>query len=207
MGSLLGEVAALARDLLVRKTAPQGGSALLTGGYDETTMRKLSNQLEPPRLMQMLTFCSRRPPISPRSGNRRTDAELCLIRLCDATLDSSPAGLGSARLGPLEERLAQGGTFPAQPVPSQPAAAPVQVKAAEPQPQPRLPGRICHPGRRSAPLCPRNRENRWPPYLRRRPRRPSERRSGVDLRPRLLPPERAGRPRQPGEAQICGRPW
>ena len=116
VGSLLGELAALARDLLVRKTAPQGGSALLTGGYDETAMRKLSNQLEPPRLMQMLSLLQQTAADLSRSGNRRTDAELCLIRLCDTTLDSSPAGL-SARLARLEERLAQGGTFqPARPV-------------------------------------------------------------------------------------------
>ena len=56
VGSLLGELAGLARDLLIRKTAPQGGSALLTGGYDENTMRRLSNQLEPQRLMQMLSL-------------------------------------------------------------------------------------------------------------------------------------------------------
>ncbi len=153
VGSLLGEVAALARDLLVRKTAPQGGSALLTGGYDETTMRKLSNQLEPPRLMQMLSLLQQTAADLSRSGNRRTDAELCLIRLCDTTLDSSPAGL-SARLARLEERLAQGGTFPAQPVPSQPAAAPVQVKAAEPQPQPQPSGEDLPPWEEERPPLP-----------------------------------------------------
>ena len=153
VGSLLGELAALARDLLVRKTAPQGGSALLTGGYDETTMRKLSNQLEPPRLMQMLSLLQQTAADLSRSGNRRTDAELCLIRLCDTTLDSSPAGL-SARLARLEERLAQGGTFPAQPVPSQPAAAPVQVKAAEPQPQPQPSGEDLPPWEEERPPLP-----------------------------------------------------
>ena len=49
-----GELSALTRDLLVRKTAPQGGAALLTGGYDETTMRRLSNQFQTVRLVQML---------------------------------------------------------------------------------------------------------------------------------------------------------
>ena len=42
VGSLLGELAALTRDLLIRKTAPQGGAGLLTGGYDEGTLRGLS---------------------------------------------------------------------------------------------------------------------------------------------------------------------
>ena len=54
VGSLLGELSALTRDLLIRKTAPQGGAALLTGGYDENTMRRLSNQFQTARLVQML---------------------------------------------------------------------------------------------------------------------------------------------------------
>ena len=42
-----------------------------------------------------------------RSVNRRVDAELCLIRLCDETLDDSPVGL-NARLARMEEQLAAG---------------------------------------------------------------------------------------------------
>ena len=54
VGAVLGELSSLARDLLMRKTAPRGGSALLTGGYDETTMRGLGELLTAPRLLQML---------------------------------------------------------------------------------------------------------------------------------------------------------
>jgi DNA polymerase-3 subunit gamma/tau len=110
IGSLLGELSALARDLLIRKTAPKGGGALLTGGYDEWTLRQLSEQLNVPRLIQILTCLQETVSALPRSGNRRTDAELCLIRLCDEQLDGSLAGL-SARLTRLEEALAQGKTL------------------------------------------------------------------------------------------------
>ena len=44
---MLGELSALTRDLLLRQTAPQGGAALLTGGYDGATMRKLGELLPP----------------------------------------------------------------------------------------------------------------------------------------------------------------
>ncbi|MFQ9472515.1 MAG: DNA polymerase III subunit gamma/tau [Oscillospiraceae bacterium] len=54
VGAVLEELSSLARDLLLRKTAPQGGAALLTGGYDEATMRTLGEQLTAPRLLQML---------------------------------------------------------------------------------------------------------------------------------------------------------
>lgn len=137
VGSLLGELSALARDLLIRKTAPQSGAALLTGGYDETTLRRLDRLLTPARLAQILSQLQAVSADLSRSGNRRTDAELCLIRLCDETLDLSPAGL-NARLTRLEERLA-GGTVPVQPaqgVPVQQTAAP-----AVPQPEQEAPAR------------------------------------------------------------------
>ena len=117
VGSLLGELAALVRDLLVRKTAPRGGAALLTGGYDENTMRGLSNLFQPARLVQMLGLLQTTIADLARSGNRRTDAELCLIRLCDPSLDESLAGL-NARLARLEGLLA-GGVPTACPVPQQ----------------------------------------------------------------------------------------
>ena len=107
VGSLLGELSALVRDLLVRKTAPKGGAALLTGGYDENTMRKLSNLFQTPRLAQMLGVLQTTIADLSRSGNRRTDAELCLIRLCDPALDESLAGL-NARLARVEELVAGG---------------------------------------------------------------------------------------------------
>ena len=127
VGSLLGELSALARDLLVRKTAPKGGAALLTGGYDENTMRKLSNLFQTPRLAQMLGVLQTTIADLSRSGNRRTDAELCLIRLCDPVLDESLAGL-NARLARVEELLAGG-------IPTACAVPPVpQKRAQEPAP-------------------------------------------------------------------------
>ncbi|MGI5963241.1 MAG: DNA polymerase III subunit gamma/tau [Lawsonibacter sp.] len=107
VGSVLGELAALARDLLLRKTAPQGGAALLAGGYDEATMRALGQQFTAQRLLQTLTRLQEAGANLVRSSNRRTDAELCLIRLCDETLDDSLSGL-AARVARLEERLSQG---------------------------------------------------------------------------------------------------
>jgi DNA polymerase-3 subunit gamma/tau len=132
--SLLGELSALTRDLLIRKTAPQGGAALLTGGYDEGTMRALSELLSPARLLQMLSVLQVTTADLGRSANPRTDAELCLIRLCDPTLDGSAAGL-TARIERLEQRLEYG--VPAAPAqtPAAPAPTPAQpVQSAPPPP-------------------------------------------------------------------------
>lgn len=135
VGSLLGELASLTRDLLVRKTAPQGGAALLTGGYDENTMRRLSNVFQTARLVQVLGLLQSTIADLPRSGNRRTDAELCLIRLCQPALDESLTGL-NVRLSRVEELLAGGVpsvcAVPAAPLKrSVPEQKPAQVPAAD----------------------------------------------------------------------------
>ena len=121
ISSVLSEMSALARDLLLRKTAPRGAAALMTGGYDESTMRALGEQFTAQRLLQMLTILQNVLADLPRSSNRRTDAELCLIRLCDQALDESLSGL-AVRVAQLEERLASG-------VPAVPAAPAAQRSA------------------------------------------------------------------------------
>ena len=133
VSSVLEELSSLARDLLLRKTAPQGGTALLTGGYDGNTMRSLGEQFTAPRLLQILKLLQSTLPELARSSSRRTDAELCLIRLCDERLDDSAAGL-AARVARLEELLAGG--IPASVVTPAPPAAPVPQPAAPVQPTP-----------------------------------------------------------------------
>ena len=88
--TLLGELSSLVRDLLIRKTATRGGAALLTGGYDDVTLRRLSELLTAPRLLQMLTILQSTTADLFRSASPRTDGELCLIRLGDETLDCRP---------------------------------------------------------------------------------------------------------------------
>ena len=127
ISSVLSEMSSLARDLLLRKTAPRGAAALLTGGYDETTMRALGEQLTAQRLLQMLTVLQNVLADLPRSSNRRTDAELCLIRLCDQGLDESLSGL-AVRVAQLEERLASGVPVAAAPAAAATVAAPAPVE-------------------------------------------------------------------------------
>ena len=107
ISTVLGELSALARDLLIRKTAPRSGSALLSGNWDETTMRGLSEHFTAPRLVWILTVLQEVLADLPRSSNRRTDAELCLLRLCDERLDESVQAL-SARLDRVEQQLTNG---------------------------------------------------------------------------------------------------
>ncbi len=123
--TLLGELSTLARDLLIRKAAPQSGSGMLTGGYDDVTLRGLAEVLNAPRLIQMLTILQKTVAELPYSGNQRTDGELCLIRLGDVTLDGSSEGL-SARVARLETMMAYPPARPAE----QPKATPKQAEEA-----------------------------------------------------------------------------
>ena len=129
VSSVLEELSSLARDLLLRKTAPQGGAALLTGGYDGNTMRSLGEQLTAQRLLQILRQLQATLPGLARSSSRRTDAELCLMCLCDERLDDSAAGL-AARVARLEEQLAQGVPVQAAPVQTAPPSAPAPTQAS-----------------------------------------------------------------------------
>ena len=128
MEALAGELSALVRDLLVRKTAPDAAPSLMTGGYDEATLRRLAGRLERPRLVHLLRVLQETAGALLRSANRRTDMELCLVTLCDPALDPSPAAL-SARVARLEQGLAPAvgadgraaDPAPKQPVPPEPA--------------------------------------------------------------------------------------
>lgn len=107
MAALLGELSALLRDLLIRKTAPKSGEALLTGAYEEAVLRSFTEQLGAAELVQMLTILQNAAAELYRSSNRRTDVELCVIKLSEKTLSAAPEAL-LARICHLEEQLAQG---------------------------------------------------------------------------------------------------
>lgn len=129
VGALLSELSTLTRDLLIRMTAPEGGAALLSGGYDSAQLDSLSQGVNPTRLIYMATQLQTTAAALPLSANRRTDAELCLMRLCDEGLCGDVTAL-AARLARLEE----GGAAPVHPAPPRPA--PVKAQAPPPQDPP-----------------------------------------------------------------------
>ena len=126
--AVLGELTSLSRDLLIRQTAPAAGLTLMAGGYDEATLNTLAKNMPPERLIAMLELLEQATEDCKRSGSSRTVAEICLIRLCDPSLDGSNAGL-AARIAKLEAAVAQG--IPVR------ASAPAEPAAPTAQAQPR----------------------------------------------------------------------
>ena len=124
VGAVLGELSTLARDLLIRMTAREGGEALLSGGYDTATMDSLAALCNAQRLIHVTSLLQATTAALGASANRRTDAELCLLRLCDDTLSGDLTAL-AARIARLEE-----GRGPV----SAPAVRPAGVSAQAPAP-------------------------------------------------------------------------
>ena len=146
VGAVLGELSALARDLLISKTAPEGGAALLTGGYDSQTMDGLLRQADSARLIAICTTLQRTAADMNVSVNRRTDAELCLLKLCDETLSGDLSAI-NARLARLEQQMTAGARYAAaestaqvvpapaeKPAPARAAAKPTAVEDEAPPP-------------------------------------------------------------------------
>ena len=122
MGAVLSALSTLGRDLLIRKTAPKGGAALLSGGYDSATLEELGTAADASRLIAILTTLQNTSAGLLRSTNLRTDAELCILKLCDQSLsgdwtalvsrvkklESAVKALQERRLLPLRRRRRNG---------------------------------------------------------------------------------------------------
>ena len=138
VGAVLGELSTLARDLLISSTAPEGGAALLSGGYDAQTLASLQKQADSARLIAICTTLQRAAADMNLSVNRRTDAELCLLKLCDETLSGDLSAI-HARLTRLEQQMAAGVRYAAAGGAAQAAGAanvPVMQGGAKPAAQP-----------------------------------------------------------------------
>ena len=111
MGSVLSSLSVLARDLIIMKVAPMGGEALLTGGYDGGTMDALGKRAGAERLVAAAAALQDASARLQYSGSRRTDAELCILRLCDPSLSGDFTAL-AARVEKLESALQTGAFAP-----------------------------------------------------------------------------------------------
>ena len=136
VGAVLGELSTLSRELLIRATAGEGGESLLSGAYDSATLENLSRQGTSARFIQLCTLLQEAAAQLQFSVNRRTDAELCILKLCDETLSGDLAAL-NARIARLEEQIAAGVQFAARNAASAPAAAQAPEKAAVKQEAPK----------------------------------------------------------------------
>ena len=107
VAAMLGELGDLARDMTILKAAPDGAAALLTGIYDTKTLRSLSGSQPMRRFLYLTETLQSCCAGLGDSFQPRTDAELCLLRLCDESLSGDLTAL-SQRIDRLEDRVANG---------------------------------------------------------------------------------------------------
>ena len=134
VGAVLGELSTLTRDLLLRKTAPEGGAALLSGGFDSATLDKLGKGVPANRFLYLASTLQKAAADLYYSADRRTDAELCLLRLCDESLCGDLTALEN-RVTRLEDALERGAEIRTAVKQSVAAAEPPQA-AEKPAPRP-----------------------------------------------------------------------
>lgn len=117
IAAMLDELTALSRDLLVLKTAPNSGLTMLSGVVTDREALALQDKFTAAELLRTTSVLQETAAGFAKSANRRVDAELCILRLCDPSLDVDARSI-SARLSKLEDRLASG-SFVAVSVPAQ----------------------------------------------------------------------------------------
>ena len=108
--SLLGELAALQRDVLMMIVAPRGGDELLSAGYDRETLDGFAKALSAGELISGVHLIEETLG-NMRTGQARVLCELCLVRLCRPELGDRLPQLRE-RVAKLEAALQNGAALP-----------------------------------------------------------------------------------------------
>ena len=119
LAAMLDELCAVARDLLILRTAPKGGVNLISGICTEQELKTLLPLFGAGELLRITSILRDAAAGFNTSANRRIDAELALLRLCETEAKLDAQSL-NARISRLENKLAAGFV---------PAAAPAQEAA------------------------------------------------------------------------------
>lgn len=131
VAALLDELCAMARDLLILKTAPKAGISMLSGVSTHGEALALRDRFSAGELVEIIGRLQQTAAGFTRGGKTRMDGELCIIRLCQPELSLEPDAL-NARLTRLEEAVASGVSL--APKQNAPEAPPVEDDDRPPLP-------------------------------------------------------------------------
>ena len=209
MGAVLSELSSLTRDLLLRKTAPEGGAELLSGGYDTALLDRLGQGVPGTRFLYFASTLQKAAAELYYSANRRLDTELCLLRLCDESLSGDLTAL-AARVRRLEDALTSGVLLPGSPrgvrrqEETKTESVPKQKPASGPSPEPAQEHR---PEAKPEPAPERRPEAKPEPAPERRPEAKPE--PAPERRPKAksTPKPKAKPVPQPMPEEIDRPPW
>ena len=126
---LTGELVGHFRNLLVQKTVKQSQKILAVTSLESERLRLQAEQFSLEELLHAISALSLSLDKMGRGTNRRTELELCLIRLCCPKLDSSPDAL-LRRIAALEAKVKNGNFVAADMVTSMRKNIPAQEDGA-----------------------------------------------------------------------------
>ncbi len=140
--SVLGELSEIFRDALILKTAEGADLPRLSARYTEDELSDIASKFDSMRLCNAVDTLQKATSAIASSSNKRIDAELCCVRLCEGADATDVTSLVS-RISELEEKLKNGSftqsvarpAAPERPVPA-PAAMPQQRPEEERKPKP-----------------------------------------------------------------------
>ena len=139
LAAMLDELCCVARDLLILCSAPKNGINMISGVCTQKELQALTPLFTAGELLRMTAILRDAAAGFQSSANRRIDAELCLIRLCEPEAELDAAAL-NARLSRLEGKIASG-QFAVRTVaveeeapPHEDADAPMQELVPPPEP-------------------------------------------------------------------------
>lgn len=144
LSALLDELASLVRDILILKTAPEVGIAMLSGVAEDDEARNLATRISGGELIRMMELLQKTLNLFTRSTSRRTDAELCILEMCQPELSRDLSSM-NARLTRVEEQLKTGAfVLPSKEPPAQMEkreTEPLRTEESvlsQPEPEPKL---------------------------------------------------------------------
>jgi len=131
LSALLDELACLTRDLMVIKTAPGTGIAMLSGVASDGEISSLKDRFSTGELVRMMGLLQETMSGFTRASSRRLDAELCIMNLCQPELSLDAESL-NARLTRLEDRLKSGSFVAVAPVKAEKTPVPEDLDDERP---------------------------------------------------------------------------
>ena len=134
--SLLSDLCALMRDVLLLDLAPKGGRALLSGAYDDKTLRAFARSFTRAELLRNMRRAQEALSSLRDNPSPRTAVEICLVTLCDPGIAADLPEL-DARVSRLEHGAPPPRAPSLEPEPEpEPERRPEPVPEREPEPIP-----------------------------------------------------------------------
>ena len=129
LGAVLDQLLGLIRDMLLVQTGRGDVSGMLSPAYSPKTVQQLAQEVPASRLIAYAGILQETLTRMPHAANRRIEAELCMVRLCQLRADDYDTLSG--RVDALEEKVKHGVKVI--------AAAPAAQKPAQPDDEDRPP--------------------------------------------------------------------